>query len=61
MKKVIVFGGSGFLGAYVVDELLHRGYDITIADIVKPENLNSNIKFEKIDILNFEKIHKHPK
>ena len=37
MKKVIVFGGSGFLGLYLSDELINRGYDVTIADINKPE------------------------
>ena len=38
MKKVLVFGGSGFLGLYLSDELKCRGYDITISDIVKPQN-----------------------
>ncbi len=33
MKKVVVFGGSGFLGSYVADELTNRGYSVTIADI----------------------------
>jgi UDP-glucose 4-epimerase len=30
--KAIVFGGSGFLGSYVVDELTHRGHDVVIFD-----------------------------
>ncbi|ARJ67211.1 hypothetical protein WV31_16820 [Magnetospirillum sp. ME-1] len=30
--KTIVFGGSGFLGSYVVDELTHRGHDVVIFD-----------------------------
>ena len=28
MKNVIVFGGSGFLGSYVADELSRRGHDV---------------------------------
>ena len=30
--KVIVFGGSGFLGSYVVDELIARGHRVTVFD-----------------------------
>jgi UDP-glucose 4-epimerase len=30
--KAIVFGGSGFLGSHVVDELINRGHDVTIFD-----------------------------
>ena len=38
VQKVIIFGGSGFIGSYVAEELKNRGYDITIADIRKPNN-----------------------
>lgn len=31
-KKVVVFGGSGFLGSHVADVLADRGYAITIFD-----------------------------
>ena len=30
--KVLVFGGAGFLGSYVADELVARGYDVTVFD-----------------------------
>ena len=33
--KVLVFGGAGFLGSYVVDELVDRGHDVTIFDLIK--------------------------
>lgn len=42
MKKIVVFGGSGFLGGYVVNELEKRGYDIIVAD------QNTSIYFEKV-------------
>ena len=58
MKKVLVFGGSGFLGSYVVDELLARDYEVTIADIKRPEGSNHKFNFEKINILNFDNIKK---
>ena len=33
MKNVLVFGGFGFLGYYLLKELLSRNYQITVADI----------------------------
>lgn len=32
MKKVVVFGGAGFLGSHVADALTESGYDVTIFD-----------------------------
>ncbi|EJF06987.1 nucleoside-diphosphate-sugar epimerase [Thiovulum sp. ES] len=54
MKKAIIFGGSGFLGSYVAEELLKRKYRVVIADVLEPEN--KNIEFHKIDILDKEKV-----
>jgi len=51
-KRVDVFGGSGFLGSYVSDELTRRKYDVLIADLVESAYLNSNQKFVKCDIMN---------
>ena len=31
-QKAIVFGGSGFLGSYVVEELSREGYQVTVFD-----------------------------
>ena len=31
-KQVIIFGGSGFLGSHVVEELNRRGYEVTVFD-----------------------------
>lgn len=56
MNKVVVFGGSGFLGSYVADELSRRDYDVTIADLVPSKYLQSNQKFEKVDVMNIENI-----
>jgi UDP-glucose 4-epimerase len=56
MKKVVVFGGSGFLGSYVADELTRRGYDITIADLVPSKYIQQNQKFERVDILDIRNI-----
>jgi len=32
MKKTIIFGGSGFIGCHVVDNLISKGYDVTVFD-----------------------------
>ena len=58
MKKVVIFGGSGFLGSYVSDELSQRGYEVFIADLFESKYLRNNQKFIKIDVLNIEDIKK---
>ena len=47
--KVIVFGGAGFLGSYVVNELERRDYDVIVADI-KPSVYIKNSQFIECDI-----------
>lgn len=39
--KVMVFGGSGFLGSYVVDNLISRGYEVSVFDS-RPSRYLSN-------------------
>ena len=56
MKKVVVFGGSGFLGSYVADELMRRGFDVTIADLLESTHLKNKQKYVKVDILNIEDV-----
>ena len=57
-KKVVVFGGSGFLGSYVSDELSKRGYDVIISDIQKSIYFKDTQKFKKVNILNLEEVKK---
>jgi len=56
MKNVVIFGGSGFLGSYVADELTRRDYSVTIADINSSLFLKPSQKFEKVDILDISSI-----
>ncbi|CAM1348100.1 NAD-dependent epimerase/dehydratase family protein [Tenacibaculum insulae] len=44
-KEVLVFGGFGFLGVYLVEELLKRNYKITVADIIKPEKYKKYLEY----------------
>lgn len=56
MKNILVFGGYGFLGNYLVNELLNRHYDVTIADIHENKKTNTNVKFIKCDITTRENV-----
>jgi len=55
-KKVIVFGGSGFLGSYVADELSKRGCRVVIADTNSSKYLLENQEFIECDIMDYDKI-----
>ncbi len=58
-KKVLVTGGAGFIGSFIVDELITRKHKVTILDNLDPQvhngvvpaYLNKQAKFVKGDIL----------
>ena len=56
MKKVIVFGGSGFLGSHVADKLSINGYEVIICDQEKSIYLDRNQKFIKCNILDIDSV-----
>lgn len=56
MKKILVFGGEGFLGYYLVRELLDRGYLVTIADLNNASQFTDEINYKKCDITNREEV-----
>ncbi len=48
MEKVLVTGGAGFMGSYVVDELIDRGSKVTVLDDLSGgfiENVNPKATF----------------
>ncbi|MEN8825889.1 MAG: NAD-dependent epimerase/dehydratase family protein, partial [Wenyingzhuangia sp.] len=51
MKKVLVFGGFGFLGHYLVKELIYKNYQVTVADLQEDKELINTVKYIKCDIL----------
>ena len=57
-KKVIIFGGSGFLGSHVADELSSKGFDVTIFDIKNSKWLREDQKFIKGNILDIKSLEK---
>jgi UDP-glucose 4-epimerase len=56
LKKVLVFGGFGFIGYYLVKELIQRNYVVSVADININEELFSQVSFYKCNISNEEEV-----
>lgn len=54
--RVVVFGGAGFLGSYVVDELLSKNHKVTIFDKQKSPYINDNIPQIIGDILDVKAV-----
>ena len=61
MTKVLVTGGTGFIGSHLVDFLLEKGHKVKIIDNLSTGNLdnirehqnNSNMKFYQVDISDY--------
>jgi len=56
MKKVIVFGGSGFIGSHVADVLTEEGFEVRVFDLMKSPYLSEKQRFIKGDILDRDKV-----
>lgn len=52
--KVVVTGGSGFIGTNLINMLLDLGLDVVNYDVKPPKNENHLRLWRKIDILNHE-------
>jgi UDP-glucose 4-epimerase len=58
MSKVVVFGGSGFLGSHVSDELTKRGHEVIIFDRVKSQYLHDTQKMIVGDMMDRDLVRK---
>ncbi len=44
-KKILVTGGTGMIGRYLVDFLIEKGAKVTIASLDDPSRANPKAKF----------------
>ena len=54
--KAIVFGGGGFLGRYIIQELISRKFKVTVFDSTLEKKKSQKIKYIKGDIENKSKV-----
>lgn len=54
MKKAIVTGGSGFIGQYIISELLKKKFIVYNLDIINFDIKHKNYFFFKTDVRNLE-------
>lgn len=50
--RILVTGGSGFIGTNLVEEFIRRGDEVLNLDIAPPKNTNHFFCWKKVDILN---------
>jgi UDP-glucose 4-epimerase len=55
-SRVIVFGGSGFLGGHVADRLSDHGYQVVVADVRPYPYLRDDQLFIECDIMDFDRV-----
>lgn len=54
-EKVLIFGGSGFIGSYCTKKLLQEGYHVIVASIDKDVKKNDYLKGSKLIYLDLYK------
>jgi len=53
MEKIIIFGGCGFLGSWIVKAFLKKGYSVSIFDLKIQKELLSHVVGEDINKIKF--------
>ncbi|MCS7228237.1 MAG: SDR family NAD(P)-dependent oxidoreductase, partial [Endomicrobia bacterium] len=62
--NILVTGGAGFIGSFLVDELVKRKHNVVIYDVLdrqvhlgkKPYYLNKKTKFVQADVRDYKKL-----
>ncbi|KAF0979809.1 hypothetical protein FDP41_000962 [Naegleria fowleri] len=55
VQNCMVIGGAGFLGQHLVEDLMAKGYNVSVMDIREP-SIVKNVKFYKGDICDKETV-----
>ena len=60
MKKILVIGGTGFIGFHVIKEALKRKWKVTSISLTKPNGnrRQKKVKYIILNLTNFEKLKK---
>lgn len=61
MADILVTGGAGFIGSWVVDRYIQEGFSVAVVDNLSTgsrENLNSQASFYEVDITSGEELEK---
>lgn len=55
IEKILITGASGYLARFIIDRL-HGTYELTLTDIVEPDDVPANTTFIKADVTNSAEI-----
>ena len=58
MKKVLIFGVSGFVGSYLTREFIDNGYTVIGTDKVRNTMLPDEVDFYEADLMNSDEVEK---
>ncbi len=59
MKKVLITGGSGFIGTHLSKFLISKNYDVSVIDIIKPDFPISGVKYYLADVRSKKEIEEY--
>ena len=53
MSNILVTGGTGMIGRYLVDQLVERGHQVKVASLDGKELCNKKAIFKRLDLRDF--------
>ncbi len=56
MKKVLIFGVSGFVGSYLSDEFINNGYQVVGSDKARNSMLSDKVEFHYVDLMDTDAV-----